>query len=568
MSRSCYTSHDFVKEYDFPLEPERDFESGGGVPARYASGHPKEWSDERPLGTIDFSVDDGAQGSNMYRTYHTALSSDGKLLAISTHAEHILIYDVVSKVLRQKLDGAGHLLFRPIVHDEDGANDPADTAGRGTEKPVYTIVSSANDEASYSGPNPNRLIFWDLDRHGRVMDVEEPINPAAFATRAIEGIAAELLTNHEWTKDFIDSSALHTKFEKALSQVAVEHRRRHNTILNDAVLGSFGSTSFNSDGKFLLYHTNNESTQMAIREADSLPQVVVYDVEANKELHRLSGHTDAIMWSAFSPDGELVASVSWDGTLRMYSATTGGLVWATEDSGGQSWTGAFSSDSKFIAWSSKSGREIHVLDTSDGRQLSTFPETPSGWCRCLVWHPNNEDIALCVDKHAYVWNVFDGPNGSITQHYTMDKDKQWAGMAGIQRVSWMNKGQLLALEFSEGTNLVYDVERNTKELFKRSKGGPSAWIKHSIYGSFNKGENDDYYLSVDGDGKIRYWRKTIAAVPSWWDKELKTGPFKKVSFPETGKYVKITRKSDKITPNEETSNTGWVEKGAEPWTAE
>lgn len=565
MPMTCYSHEDFLKAYDFPLKPDRDFDSGAGVAARYASGHPKEWSDERPLRTIDFSLDDEPHQTNTYRNYCTALSPDKKLLAISTHTEHILIYDVASQELRQKVDGAGLLVFRPIVPNKDELADPADIMGKQIEKPAYTIVSSVNGEASRDGPKPDRLIFWDLDQHGRIMDVEEPIDPAAFATKAIEAITPELLANHEWARDFIDKSALHTEFERALSQVAAEHRRRHNIILNNAVLGSFGSTSFSADGRLLLYHTANSSTQMNMREVDCLPQIIVYDIEANKELHRLSGHTDAIMWSAFSPDDELVASVSWDGTLRMYSATTGQLLWATENSGGQSWTGAFSPDSKFITWSSASGQEIHVLASNDGRQLSKFPETPENWCRCLEWHLNSRDIALCAGKRAYVWNVFDGPDGSISQHYRMDNDNQWAGMANIQRVGWMDEGKSLAMEFSEGTNLVYDVERNSKELFKRSKGVDVAWIEHTLYGPFSKEENFDYYISVDGDGKIRYWRKTVAAAPSWWDKESK-GP--STTFPETGKYVKITRKTEKTVPTEQVSNDGWAERGAQLWTAE
>jgi WD40 repeat protein len=79
-----------------------------------------------------------------------------------------------------------------------------------------------------------------------------------------------------------------------------------------------------------------------MRTSQNLPAVVIYDLEAGVEIHRLTGHTDAIMWSAISPNKERVATVSWDGTLRMYSVSTGALMWVTENSGGQSWAGAFS----------------------------------------------------------------------------------------------------------------------------------------------------------------------------------------------------------------------------------
>ncbi|KAI8934163.1 hypothetical protein NX059_008916 [Plenodomus lindquistii] len=558
MAARCYSHQDFVKNFDFSLEPACNFQSGGGVPARYASGHPKEWSDERPLGTLEFSLYDQADDAKAYCTYHTAISPDGKLLAISTSSEKVLIYGVASQELCQELDGVGPLQFRPTTSAEIRAADDTNNVSPRIKSPAYTIVSSANSPQSRGVVEPDRLILWDLDQHGRMLDVEEPIDPAAFATKAIEAIATELLVNHEWTRDFIDSSALHTGFKKSLNQVAVEHRRRHNTIIDNAVLGGFASTSFSTSGRFLLYHSNNTSTQMGTRATDSLPQVVVYDVEANLEIHRLTGHTDAIMWSAFSPDDARIASVSWDGSLRMYNAATGELVWATEKTNHQSWTGAFSPDSKFVVWSSMGGSEIHVLDVSDGRQLSTFPEIHNDWCRSIVWHPNSRDIALCVEKHVYVWDALDGPKGSILQHYTMDNNDQWGGMAGVRKVSWMEEGQLLAVEFTEGTNLIYDVERNTKELFKHTQGVDLGYVDNSLYGPFNKEENYDYYLSVDGDQKIRYWRKAVVPAPSWWDKESKIISDKKMPFPETGKYVKITKKVDGATSREEARNEGWA----------
>lgn len=502
---------DFLKEYKFPVEPSHDFERIG-VPARYASGHPKELA--QALDILDFGADDTNEGGRAYRSYQTALSPDTKLLAVSTRAGRILIYDISSKELRQVLDGAGHLVFRPTTDDARDATKRVNVEGKPYGLPAYTVISSLSDAASRGGLELDQLMLWDLDRHGRVLNDKEPINSADIATKAIDAITSELSMAHCWTKEFIQTSDLHTLFEKALSRVDTSHRRRHNTLLNNASLGGFESSSFSHSGRYLLYHSKNASTQQEMRESSELPQVVVYDLDGNKELHRLSGHTDAIMWSAISPDDKHVASVSWDGTLRLYAVSTGALEWATEDSGGQSWSGAFSPDSKHIVWSCANGVKIQVHDVDDGRQLSVFQGTISHWCRCLKWHPTRKEVALCADRHAYVWNVFDGLNGSVLQDFALPTDDRWRSLLEVSAVDWMDEGKKLYICTTDGTKLVYDVETNTKELFKHAKGETHVWVNHGFYGIIRLGADKQFYLSIDRDGKARYWSPSTAAHPS------------------------------------------------------
>ena len=48
----------------------------------------------------------------------------------------------------------------------------------------------------------------------------------------------------------------------------------------------------------------------------------LYDVATFRELALLTGHTE-IVWSlAFSPDGQTLASGSWDGTVLLWDLTT------------------------------------------------------------------------------------------------------------------------------------------------------------------------------------------------------------------------------------------------------
>jgi WD40 repeat protein len=334
-----YSREDFMREYVFPFEPMKDFEHAG-TPAQYASGHPKDWSQAYDI--LNFSADLPQPSERTRSTYYTAVSSDKKLLAISSGVDTILIYNIKTRELCEVLEGAGSVVFRPSDANGESLAETGQTTGVGTPRPGYTLVSSISGEGYRGVRTTSQLMLWDLDQNGRMLDKEEPIDPSLLATKAIDAIAPVLAASHEWSREFIDTSKLHTEFAKSLSQVAADHRRRHNTILDNAKLGSFGSTCFSTDGRLMLYHSNYRSTQSGTRAPEDMPLVIIYDMEAGAEVHRLTGHTDAIMWSAMSPDMQCVATVSWDGTLRMYSVSTGALIWATDRSGGQSWAGAFS----------------------------------------------------------------------------------------------------------------------------------------------------------------------------------------------------------------------------------
>ena len=53
------------------------------------------------------------------------------------------------------------------------------------------------------------------------------------------------------------------------------------------------------------------------------PPVFGMSVRATNALHRLTGHTDAIVSIALSPDGATLATGSWDTTVRLWDVNTG-----------------------------------------------------------------------------------------------------------------------------------------------------------------------------------------------------------------------------------------------------
>jgi len=231
---------DFMKHYVFPNEPACDFEQAS-IPAQFASGQPKDWS--QAYHVVDLSIHLPHEGADAPRPSYTDVSSDKKLLAVSTSGERILIYHVVSRELRAVLEGAGAVRFRLLNIADDRDADMSQITRGNAVRPGYTLVSSIADAEDGDRRRLAQLMLWDSDQHGRLLDQEELIDSAALAKKAIDAIVPSLITNHEWTTDFINASNLHREFTKALGKAAINHRRRHNIAIKNAHICGVESTA-------------------------------------------------------------------------------------------------------------------------------------------------------------------------------------------------------------------------------------------------------------------------------------------------------------------------------------
>ena len=84
----------------------------------------------------------------------------------------------------------------------------------------------------------------------------------------------------------------------------------------------------------------------------------------------LAGHTDLVMFAAWSPDGSRLATASWDGTARIWD-TTGQTIDALEGHADNVWCVAWSADGSRLAttsgdltvriWDAATAETLHVL---------------------------------------------------------------------------------------------------------------------------------------------------------------------------------------------------------------
>ncbi|KAK4656868.1 HNWD NOD-like receptor pc15 [Podospora pseudocomata] len=125
----------------------------------------------------------------------------------------------------------------------------------------------------------------------------------------------------------------------------------------------------------------------------------------------LEGHRYHINSAAFSPDSKLVASGSYDKTIKIWDAATGSCTQTLEGHRGWVWSVAFSPDSKWVA-SGSDDSTIKIWEAATGSCTQTL-EGHRGWVWSVAFSPDSKWVASgSYDKTIKIW---DTATGSCTQ---------------------------------------------------------------------------------------------------------------------------------------------------------
>ena len=178
----------------------------------------------------------------------------------------------------------------------------------------------------------------------------------------------------------------------------------------------------------------------------------------------LTGHTDKVNYVAWNPNGNRIASASWDNTVKIWDPATGKILNTLV--GHQQWVNhiAWSPDGKQIA-SASGDKTVKVWDASTGALLHTLTGHTS-WVTYVSWSPDGTRIASASgDKSAIVWDAFSG-----LLLYTL------AGHYGeVYNVSWSPNGNRLATSSWDYTAIIWDA-LDGKFLYQLADHGN--WVTH------------------------------------------------------------------------------------------
>lgn len=125
-------------------------------------------------------------------------------------------------------------------------------------------------------------------------------------------------------------------------------------ILKSKELSSINSIAFNSGGSMLAVGGD------AVSDYVDAKYVEIWDVRSKKVLHILDGHSDLVRSVAFSPSGQILASGSKDGSVKLWDINSGKEILTLskgndKDSFSEITSVAFSPDGQLLASSNLNG---------------------------------------------------------------------------------------------------------------------------------------------------------------------------------------------------------------------
>jgi WD40 repeat protein len=190
------------------------------------------------------------------------------------------------------------------------------------------------------------------------------------------------------------------------------------------------------------------------------PTVVVWDVSPSsptygEELFAMESHFGGIGRS-WSPIGDRFITTGFDGTAKIWDATSGAALLLFEGHGGLSVTSAdWSPDGKRVVTSCEDGDAL-VWDPANGKVLLTLDVEEASWMTRAAWAPDGKRIATYSDDTTG-GRIWDAVKGELLLTFT-------GHTASVFGLDWSATGERLLTVSNDGTAKIWDAYTGAEQL--------------------------------------------------------------------------------------------------------
>ncbi|BCW99929.1 MAG: hypothetical protein KatS3mg024_2756 [Armatimonadota bacterium] len=199
------------------------------------------------------------------------------------------------------------------------------------------------------------------------------------------------------------------------------------------------------------------------------------------------GHTNGISCVAYSPDGQTLASGSWDGTIKVWRVADGLLIRTLTGPSHSVFSIAFSPDGQILASGNWDGT-INIWRIAEGALIRRFSGHADA-VTSVAFSPDGQTLATgSWDSTIRLWLVWDG---SLIRTLTGHLD------------------DVLSVAFSpDGQTLASGSDDKSIRIWRVSDGSPIRTLTGHAYSVYSVAFSPDGQILASGswDNTIRLWR--------------------------------------------------------------
>jgi uncharacterized protein YukE len=185
------------------------------------------------------------------------------------------------------------------------------------------------------------------------------------------------------------------------------------------------SVIFSPDGRLLASGSYDQTVRIWDTATGALQQI-------------LEGHSHAVLSVAFSPDGQLLASGSYDQTVRLWDTATGALQQTLEGHSHAVLSVAFSPDGRLLA-SGSYDQTVRIWDTATGALQQTL-KGHSHAVLSVTFSPDGRLLASSsYDRTVRLWDTATGALRQTLEDYSGPK---YTGHTVAERSSRVQDGRV------------------------------------------------------------------------------------------------------------------------------